>query len=125
MASSHFKRKLIHQATVQRNTSSQSSTGEPIPSWAGIGTITCRFVEKTEWVANEAAGFPVLSTYLLLLADTETSLAEDVAVDDRVTDVVWGVDGSSVDAGPFAIESLLRRNTGSAHHYSLQLERVK
>lgn len=125
MAGPHFKRKLIHRCTVQRNTASQSLTGEMIPSWAGIGTITCRFIEKAERVANEAAGFPMLSTYLLLLASTETSLAEDVAVDDRVTDVVWKVDGSGVDAGPFTIESLLRRNTGSAHHYSLQLERVK
>ena len=125
MAGPQFKRKLVHQCTVQRNTPSQSSTGELIPSWAGIGTIDCRFVEKTERVANEAVGFPMLSTYLLLVADTETSLDEDVAVNDRVTDVVWKVDGSSLDAGPFTIESLLRRNTSRGHHYSLQLERVK
>ena len=125
MAGPQFKRKLIHQCTVERNTPSQSTTGELTPSWAGIGTLDCRFVEKTERIANEAVGYPMLKTYLLLLADTETSLDEDVAVDDRVTDVVWKVDGSSVDAGPFAIESLLRRNTGGTHHYSLQLERVK
>ena len=124
MAGPHFKRKLIHRCTIQRNTPSQSSTGELIPSWAGIGTIDCRFVEKAERVANEAAGFPMLKSWLLLIADTATSLNENVAVDDRVVDVVWKADGSTVNAGPFTIESLLRRNTRSAHHYSLQLEKV-
>ena len=50
---------------------------------------------------------------------------EDVREEDRIVTITLKADDSSVDAGPFSIQAVLKRNTGSAHHISLQLERVE
>jgi len=120
MANVHFKKHLIHQAIVQRTTPAQSGSGELIDSWATAGTIDCRFVEKSERIANEAAGFPMLDSDMLLCNN-----GEDVQEEDRIATITLKADSSSVDTGPFSIQAVLKRNTGSAHHMSLQLERVE
>lgn len=50
---------------------------------------------------------------------------EDVIEEDRIINIIRKSDSSTVDAGPFTIEALLKRNTSSPHHISLQLERVE
>ena len=120
MAGVHFTKKLIHQCTIQRTTPAQSSTGELIDSWANVGTVDCRYVQKNERIADASSGFPLLRSDMLLLNN-----GEDVIEEDRVINIVYKSDGSSVDAGPFSIESLLERNTGGAHHISIILERAE
>jgi len=120
MASIHFKKHLIHQAIVQRTTPAQSSSGELIDSWATAGTIDCRFVQKSERVADPSAGFPMLNSDMLLC-----NKGEDVIEEDRIVTITLKADDSGVDAGPFCISSVLGRNSTDAHHMSLQLERVE
>ena len=120
MANVHFKRHLIHQAIVQRTTQSQSSSGELIDSWATAGTIDCRYVEKSERIASEAAGFPMLESHILLC-----NQGEDVREEDRIATITLKADSSSVDAGPFDVMAVLKRNSTGTHHISLQLERVE
>ena len=120
MANVHFKKHLIHQAIVQRTTPAQSSSGELIDSWATTGTIDCRYVEKAERIASESAGFPMLESHMLLC-----NSGEDVREEDRIVTITLKADDSSIDAGPFTIESVLKRNSTGAHHISLQLERVE
>lgn len=120
MADVHFKRHLIHQCTVQRRTDTQNTSGEPIPAWADVGNVRCRFVQKQERIADPSTGFPMLESPILLM-DT----GEDVIEEDRIVDIIFRSDSSSVDAGPFSIESLLGRNSTKRHHLSLKLERVE
>lgn len=120
MANVHFKRHLIHQAVVQRTTPSQSASGELIDSWAVAGTIDLRYVMKTMRIAVEGVGFQMVEQHLAVC-----NTGEDVKEEDRIATITLKSDGSSVDAGPFSIESVLNRNTDSAHHMSLELERVE
>ena len=120
MASAHFKRHLIHSAMVQRNTPTASASGEPIPSWADVDTINCRYVEKSERIAAEGIGFMMLESHLLL-CDAD----EDVQEDDRIVDILLRTDDSVINAGPFTVEALLKRSGTAAHHWSIRLERVE
>ena len=120
MADVHFKKHLIHSAMIQRNTPATSSSGELIPSWADVGTIDCRYVEKSERIAAESAGFMMLESHLLLC-----NAGEDVQEDDQIVDILLRADDSVVDAGPFTVEALLRRSGTAAHHWSIRLERVE
>jgi len=120
MASTHFKRHLIHSAMVQRNTPTASASGELIPSWADVGRINGRLVEQQERIAAEGVGFMMLKQNLYLC-----NAGEDVQEDDRVVNILWRTDDSVVDAGPFLVESLLKRSSTAAHHWSLKLERVE
>lgn len=120
MASIHFKKHLIHQCMVQRNTPSQSSSGELIESWTDVGNVNCRFVDKEERIAQEGLGLMMMQRQMLLM-DT----GENIQEEDRVIDVILRADSSVVDAGPFSIESLLQRNTSGGHHLSAVLERIE
>lgn len=119
MAGIHFKKKLIHTCTVQRNTPAQSGSGELIPSWADVGDVDCRYVQKTERIADAALGFPLIKVDLLLMNN-----GEDVQETDRITDIIFTNGGAVADAGPFFIEALLERNTREGHHISITLERA-
>jgi hypothetical protein len=119
MASIHFKRNLIHQATIQRNTPATSTSGELIPDWTVVGTIDCRYVQRSERIASESKGFMMVLTDLLLC-----NVGEDVNEADRVTNIVMRSDESVVNAGPFSIEAVLGRSGTKAHHLSLQLKKV-
>jgi hypothetical protein len=120
MASSHFKRHLIHRCIIERNTQTQSGSGELIDSWATAGTMDCRYVEKSERIALESVGFMMLEDHQLLC-----NAGEDVNEEDRITTITLKADDSSIDSGPFSIEEKLIRNTTGAHHISLRLERVE
>jgi hypothetical protein len=120
MASIHFKKHLIHECTVQRNTPATSGSGEPIPSWADVDTIDCRYIERRERIAAEGIGFMMAEEHLLL-CDT----GEDVLEEDRVTDITLKSDSSVVDAGPFTVEAALNRSGTAPHHMSFRLERIK
>lgn len=120
MANIHFKKHLIHQCLVQRTTPVQSTSGELIDVWADVGTIDCRFVQKQEAFANESQGFMMMSKDMLLVNN-----GEDVIEEDRIITITFKSDGSSVDTGPFTVESFLGRNSTGAHHISLMLERVE
>lgn len=121
MASTHFQKHLIHECTIQRNTPVRSASGEPIPDWADSDTeVSCRYVERSERIASEGIGFMMLEQHMLLL-----NAGEDVLEEDRITDIVFKSDSSSVDAGPFSVEAVLKRSSTAAHHISLRLERVE
>lgn len=120
MAGIHFKKKLIHTCTIQRNTPVQSVSGELIATWADVESPDCRFVQKQERLANEGLGFPILEEPIILLNDDA-----DVIEEDRIVNVRWKTDASLVDAGPFRVDAVLDRNTGRAHHISLELDRVE
>ena len=120
MADVHFKKHLIHQATVQRKTEAASDTGELIATWATNGTIYCRFIQKSERVAQPGTGFMMAESCRLLC-----NAGEDVIEEDRITSIILRSDSSSVDAGPFTIEELVQRNTTAGYHLSMGLERVE
>jgi len=114
MAGPHFKRKLIHQAVVQRTTQTQNTQGELIDSWGTVGTIDVRYVQQNMRMADEAAGYPMIVNHLLLC-----NTGEDITEEDRVTNITFKSTGVSVDT------SVLGRNTSKAHHISVKLERVE
>ena len=120
--SAHFKRNLIHKCQVQRNTPTRSTSGEVIPSWADVNpAMRCRYVQKSESIANESLGFMMKQGDLLLV-----QTGEDVLEADRITDIVEYSDESVVVAeGPFEIESVLNRSSTKAHHISLRLEGIE
>jgi len=120
MAGPHFKKHLIHTATIRRTTQTQSASGELIDSWSTAGTIDCRYIQQSERIADEGQGYPMVEDHLLL-CDT----GEDVVEEDRITNVRFAATGILVDSGPFIIESLLGRNSTKAHHMSIKLERVE
>lgn len=120
MADVHLKKHFIHSAMIQRNTPTTSASGELIDSWTDAGRINGRFVEQQERVASESLGFLMLNRNLFLCDE-----GEDVQEDDQLVDILWRTDGSVVDAGPFSVESLLKRSSTKSHHMSLKLERVK
>lgn len=120
MANVHFKRHLIHTAMVQRNTPAASGSGELIPSWADVGKIDCRYVEKSERVASEGVGFMMLESHVLLCNE-----GEDVQEDDQIVNVRMKTDDSVIAAGPLSVEALLKRSSTASHHWSLRLERVE
>jgi len=123
MASIHFQKTLIHICTVQRSTPVQSSTGELIDSWADVGDVNCRYVQKEMDKALESASLQEKVKHLMLMNN-----GEDVDEADRIADIVRRSDGVTVvDAGSFTVEAFLERNAGlaSGHHISLTLERVE
>jgi len=120
VAGPHFKKHLIHVASIRRTVLTQNAEGELINSWATSGTISCRYVQQAHRMADEAAGYPMVADHMLL-CDT----GEDVTEEDVVANIKFAVDGTVVDAGPFTIESLLGRNSTAAHHMSVKLQRVE
>ena len=117
----HFKRNLIHTCTVERPTSTQSSSGEPIPAWESITTLTrCRYIQKQERVASEGMSLQMQQVDMLLL-----ERATDIIEEDRISDIALYVGDVVVDTGPFTVESVLGRNSASAHHISVRLERIE
>jgi predicted thioesterase len=123
MAGVHFKKTLIHVCTVQRSTPAQSSTGELIDSWADVGDVNCRYVQKKMDKALESVSLQEKVEHLMLMNN-----GEDVAEADRIVDIVRRSDGVTVvDAGPFTVEAFLERNAdlASGHHISLTLERIE
>ena len=120
MANIHFQKKLIHRCTVQRNAPVQSSSGELIDAWTDVADANCRYVQKQERIADPGSGFPMLMADMLLMNNDV-----DVIEEDQIVDIVFRVSGAAVDAGPFRIEGLLQRNTGSSHHISATLERAE
>jgi len=120
MAGPHFKKHLIHQATIQRTTPVQSGSGELIDAWAAVDTVDCRFVQKEERIASEGVSLQMIQVDLLLM-----NQGEDILEKDQVIDIVFKSSGASVDAGPFTVESLVGRNSTGSHHLSVRLERVE
>ncbi len=121
MGDIHFQKTLIHRCDIERKVDIQSESGELIPTWTSIDTQRpCRYVEKLERIAQESLGFPMELEHLLLMNN-----GEDVQVDDQILNIVQDDCTTVVDAGPFTIEQLLIRRTGSAHHISMELERIE
>ena len=116
-----FRDSLIHRAKVLKPTKAQTSTGAMETTFALGGTIDpFRFVEKTERVADEKAGFVMLRVTLGLCGSDE-----DVYDNDRICCVTNPTTGGTVTGGTYTIESrLIRRDEDGPHHMSLQLERV-
>lgn len=123
MAGVHFKKTLIHVCTVQRSTRVQTVTGEMVDSWAVVGDVDCRYVQKKMDDAQASLSLQKRKDHLMLMNN-----GEDVVQDDQIVDIVYRSDGATVvDAGPFKVESYLERNAGvpSGHHISLGLERIE
>jgi hypothetical protein len=123
MSSVHFKKTLIHTCTVQRATLAASSSGELIPTWADVTVgVRCRYVQKAVDKALENVSLQEGYEHLALMCN-----GEDVREEDRIVNILQYPDETSVDAGPFTVESFLERNANlpSGHHISLGLERVE
>jgi len=127
-ASANFKKLLIHVCDIRRNSTEpppKSGSGEPTPNWssqpAAHEDVRLRFVEKSETIANRAEGFPVVKRHLALFPT-----GTDVLVTDVIDNVRLLADGSVVDAGPFRITNVYRRNAKrEGHHMSATLERAE
>lgn len=115
---SHF----IHRCTRQRPTITTDALGADVREWESdqVSGIACRLVEKSQRVPlSELAERPVITTYTLLVAADA-----DVQQGDRIVSVRDARTDETVEAGPFTIESLVRRNARGPRHKSLQLERA-
>lgn len=121
MADIHFKKNLIHLCTTQRTTPAQSSSGEPIDSWANnLVDQPCRFVFEEERIAQESVGFMMLKVPFMLI-DSGVDMIEE----DRIINITRVEDSSTIDAGPFTIEAVLKRSSTVRHHIRLNLEKVE
>lgn len=123
MGDVHFVKTLIHTCTVQRATLAASSSGELIPTWADVTVgVRCRYVQKAMNKALESASLQEKFEHMALMNN-----GENVQEEDRIVDILQYPDATSVDAGPFTVESFLERNADlpSGHHISLGLERVE
>ena len=122
MARQWLKHRFTHSCMVERDGgTAQSASGEPQESWSDVGTMAGRFVEEREGIASPSEGFVMVKAHSWLC-----NTGEDVAVDDRITDIE-DADGDTIEAGPFTIEEILSRRDikGNTHHLSLKLERVE
>lgn len=120
MTRASFNRLLVHTCTIERNTPTTSPSGEPIASWSEVDTeVACRYAQKRQTFPSEALTAEQVRNDLLLLSHDA-----DIQEGDRVTDIAWRVDATSVDAGPFEVTSVLDRTSTRAHHISAALERV-
>lgn len=118
--SKHFNAILIHTCTVQRPTEAQSETGAVTQTWATNETgMPCRLVRKLERVASEGASAENVMTDMLLV-----KASADIQTGDRVTAFLWASDGSSYLTDTYSVLNRLQRNTKTAHHAALELERI-
>ena len=114
-----FRNILIHTCTVQRPTEAQSTSGEPIQTFAEQATeVECRLVMRLERYAAEDASRERTHEHVLLVRPTA-----DIETGDRVTDFAWA-DGTAYNVGTYDVINVLRRNTRTAHHISCELEKV-
>lgn len=123
MADVHFKKTLIHTCTVQRATLAQSASGELIPTWANVTVgVRCRYVQKAMDKALESVSLEEKFEHIMLMNN-----GENVAEEDRIINILRYPAGTTVDAGPFTVESFLERNADlpTGHHISLGLERTE
>lgn len=119
--SKHFNAVLIHTCTVQRPTATRSESGATIDTFATNETgVPCRLVRKTERFASEGLSAENVLTELLLVKATA-----DIEVGDRVTAFLWASDGTSYLTDTYEVLNRLQRNTKTAHHAALELERIE
>lgn len=110
---------FIHRCDVERFTSiGRDGLKAEQKDWRPweVG-MPCRFVEKEQRAADSAlAERPTITTYLLLFG-----ARRDVKAKDRIVNIV--LQDGAVDAGPYTIESILRRRGRATKHLSARLEK--
>lgn len=121
MANIHFQKQLIHICNIERATITRSSSGAEIFTWAvSAADEPCRYVQRQERIAVEPRSFQMEQVNFILFNN-----GVDVNVADRIANIRMASDSSVIDAGPFEIEADLERNSTSAHHIRLNLERIE
>jgi len=121
MSNVHFDRHLIHTCVIQRGSESFASyTGEPTLTYSSLGSFACRFVERSERIADEGAGFPMAEEPWVYLKNTATIQEED-----RVANITLNSSGSLVEVGPLTVEQLLKRNSTAPFHIAVKLRRIE
>ena len=120
MPSKHFNKILLHTCTVQRATETQSGSGENIKTFSTLATgVVCRLVRNIQRFAAEGDSEERIRTDTVLIKATQ-----DVEPGDQLTAFLWASDSSSYDTGTYVVLNRLQRNTTSAHHISLEVEKV-
>jgi hypothetical protein len=114
---------LVHRCTIERDRARESSITEHRthrPDWRVIATdVPCRLVTRTQRVPDGVlAEAPTITTYTLLLSPRADIRPGGI---DRIVAVATRA-GELLEAGPFTIDSVVRRSAGPArHHISLGL----
>jgi hypothetical protein len=119
MANVHMRKHFIHTADVRRATITQSTSGEPILTWATASSIVGRLVQRNERIANESQSLQMQLVHRFLCNQDV-----DVTEEDRIANVVETSSGASINPGPFEIHEQLLRNSTAQHHLSLRLELI-
>lgn len=116
---SAFTRQLVHTCSIEAPITTQNEVGEPVPQWMQQSTGTpCRFIIKTEKVADKEIGLQTLTTYLLLL-DTDINIETGY----RIVDIQ--IEDGLEEKGPFRVEEkIVRRGAKGQNHVSLRLKRT-
>lgn len=112
---------LNHRCTVQRATVEADSYGHDVPEYDDlIIQLPCRLVYKEQKIVSaEAAERVVITMYkMLILPRAPIQLQQG----DRIIDVVNS--HGLVDAGPFRVQSIMKRNGHIERHQTLRLERT-
>lgn len=111
---------LIHTCTIRRSVRPAADAhGAQPPTWATIRAgQACRLAHKRSTVFdNERAEWMPINQPILMLP-----AGVDVAEKDRIENVNLGA--GRIVAGPFEVESLLRRSARAAHHITLGLRLI-
>ena len=117
----HFKSVLIHTCTIQRATLSRSGSGESIETFADSSTSNrCRLVRQLERFAAENISRERQYTDLLLL-----QVGADIQEGDRVTNFCYYDTGAATGEGTYTVTAVKTRNAKTAHHISVELEKVE
>jgi hypothetical protein len=115
---------MPHRCTIERDRAPYAPDAQRnhVRDYQPVATgVPCRLVTKTQRVPDGVlAESPVITTYTLLLSARQDILAGKV---DRIVNVTDHA-GNVIEAGPFTVESLIRRTGGTARsHISVALER--
>lgn len=116
-------RHLIHTCEIQRPQTAKDGYNAEIKLWpptipTHLTGVFCRLVIKTQRVGETAfAERPVITTHRLLVP-----AGTDVRQGDRIVNVQD--EEGVIDAGPFAIQEVMRRRASAERHRSLLLERT-
>lgn len=116
-----FLNALIHTCSIQSYTVGQGSAGEITRTPATLQTeIRCRLVQRAQNEPMTDVGQMVQTDATLFLQSEES-----ISTEDEILNVVFRVDGSTFDAGPYEVVQVVKRDRNTVHHISARLKKIE
>ena len=118
-----FSHHYTHTCTIVSYTVGQSARGAQTKTASGTQTLVkCRFVHPKQ---PDSEPLPELGQ--MIRTDAYLFLNPSISVDTEaeISNVRWKSDGALVDAGPFEVIEVAKRNRRNYHHMRLRLKKLE